>query len=123
MSNILIDFNITVNKLVNDNIFMESNGDVIISTLKRQVREESIHSYSYSQYQVLIHSVAYNYCLFLFFLVLNALKDETILESERRCKDLYHFDDIQTNLAHIGINLDSIYNSIVLNYIPVEYEQ
>ncbi len=123
MSDIFINFGVTVNKLENDSVFISNNGDAIISCFKQQENEEKIKSYSYKQYKSLIYQTAYNYCLFLFTLSLTALTNETMADSEKRCKRLYRFDDIQTNLAHIGIDLDSIYEAIVLNYIPVEYEQ
>lgn len=121
MADIFIDFGVTVNKDVNDSIFMDNNGDAIISYLKKQQQEERILSYSYSQYSALVYNSAYNYCLFLFFMSLNTLVDESIIESTNRCKKEYKFNKVQTNLAHIGIDLHAIYDSIVLNYTPVEY--
>ncbi len=121
MVDIFIDFALTVNKDENDSIFMSNNGDTIVSHLKTQEKEEKLYSYSYKQYNSLMYHTAYRYCLFLFFLSLSTLSNETLSESTKRVKLKYSFNTIQTNLAHLSIDLDTIYDVIVSNYTPVEY--
>lgn len=123
MDSYFINYATTIDKDENDSIFMDFYGDTIISLFKKQAREEEVNSYSYSQYRVLLYNVAYQYCLFLFFLSLDTLENETLDEAQRRCKLIYNYYAVQTNLAHVNIDIDSIYDSIVINYEPVEYEQ
>lgn len=122
MATYFINYNNTVDVYKNNKDFMQVYGDIILDLHKRQDEEEKVIGYSYIQYDVLDYYVALAYCINLFFLVLERVKDETIKESEKRLKKLHKFDIIQTNMAHKGVDLDDIYERIAITYTPIEYE-
>lgn len=122
MPNYFINYKNTLDVNGNNIIFMENHGDNIFNLHKQQDEDEKVKGYSYKQYDVLLHYITLEYCLNLFFLVLEQTEIETIKESEQELKAKYQFDYIQTQLAHKNIDLDKIYNDISINYTPIEYE-
>lgn len=121
MSN-LISYNNTVDHKSNIKAFIALYGNKIFELHKQQDIEERINSYSKIQYEVSVYKMAYNYCLNLFFLSLETLKGETKDEATERVKEEYNFHSIQSNMAHKGIDLDAIYDIIVIHHTPVSYE-
>lgn len=123
MANYFISYDSTVNTKNNDKVFLDMYSDDLMKLHKLQGQEERINAHSVKQYDILLYQLALSYSIRLFFIILSAVKDNTISEVEAIYKDKYKFNEIQINLAHKGIDLDKIYDQIVINYTPVAYEQ
>jgi hypothetical protein len=118
-----VNYYTTVDKLKNDKDFMDKHGDLIFLLHKQQIEEEKQLGYSYKQYDVLRYYMALDYCINLWFVILETLSNESITDAKLKAKERFNFKDIQTNLAHKNIDLDEIFNMIEINYTSVKYEQ
>ncbi|KAF5080372.1 hypothetical protein DSECCO2_120140 [anaerobic digester metagenome] len=114
-----IGYTNTLDIAKNSAIFIDLYGDAIFELHRKQYDEEVKNGYSYKQYYVQQYHAAFEYCVNLFFLTLERLDNQTLEESEKAVKLAYSFAAIQENLAHEGIDLDSIFDAIRINYIPV----
>jgi hypothetical protein len=113
---IFINYNNTYNRRDNLGTYISLFGDTIFNLHKEQDIEERVNGYSRKQYEALVYRMVYDYCINLRFVVLETISNETIEESEARQKELYRFNEIQTNMAHRGIDIDALYNSIIIPY-------
>jgi hypothetical protein len=117
-----VGYNEVVSTPNNLSSFVDKNEEFLFNRVKQQCSENAVFAYSYAHYDSLLKVIAFHYCLNLFFLILERLENETIEESEIKLKEQYKFKEVQTNLAHNDINLDEIYNDILINFTPEEYD-
>lgn len=121
MANHYISYYNTIGKDSNDSVFIDNYKYILLELHKKQSFEESNNTYSYVQYDILKYHLAYEYCLNLFFLTLEKLSNETILESEARRKTEYNFKLVQEIMAHRGIDIHSIFDNIKIIYAPIDF--
>lgn len=118
---VFINYNNTVDKISNYKIFLSLYEDKMFELHSIQNDEEYTVGLSNKQFEIVGYNMAYEYCLNLYFLSLETLADETYIEAEIRIKEKYNFRNIQTQMAHIGINLDKIYDAIKINHEPLTH--
>jgi hypothetical protein len=119
----LINYYTTLDKAKNKSLFIQMYGDKLFELYKKQHEQELVNGYSHVQYQAMVYKLAFIYCLNLLFLSLERLSNESYEESEKRQKELYDFSIIQSNMAHKGIDLDLIYNNLLITHIPIDINE
>lgn len=118
---VFINYNNTVESTKNNNILFSLYGDNIFKLVEKHSDVEKVISRSVYQYDINHYTTALDYCVNLYFLSLETLEDETYKQAEIRVKEKYKFRDIQTIMAHKGIDLDKIYTAIRINHTPLNY--
>lgn len=114
-----INYNNTLDTTFNIDVFMEHNMSNVIKLHEDQFQEEAINHYSTKQYHVLFYHAALEYSINLWFLILEQTEDESIEDSEKEIKLKYSYDKVQYNLAHMGIDLNTIFDNIKISYTPI----
>lgn len=122
MANFYINYHNTVGRDKNDSIFMDNYKQIILDLHRKKTFEEKVNGYSYTHYDILKYYLALEYCMNLFFLTLEKLTSETIIESEEKRKKEYRFELIQEIMAHRGIDIHDIYDTIKIIYSPIDFE-
>lgn len=114
-----LNYNNTLNTRRNIDLFMDEYQDDILKLHEDQFLEEQVKGSSTKQYNVLHYYASLEYCVNLMFLILEKTEEETISDSEKEIKELYNYTTIQYNMAHMGIDLDTIFNNVKISYTPI----